>query len=423
MSISALLALLLLYNLTQSDAAAEFCGQNMHEATFYNDSITLRALVIWFPAAVGTQNKLNLCSLSTGQTLQRTCYRNGSGTMWDNPPDPNMSMVYCNYIQNHCQSETFEHKYIMKNNILRTNINQWPAGQVGGVVQSQEPCLQRNGSLLTRQCIYTEQDHAANWMPKNLTNITCLHDIENSIVTYDLNELNNEVQSHNGTLTSEYALNATTSLKNILEKSTINRIPADLQISTNILQNVIGQNKSKQPELLPNVMKIANNLMNSSQSVITVAKKYGTTKTLIQTVEEYLDDITATTVPTSNCTQIPNGVLIKSEGLLTVFYINAVCSNISGVVIYNRNVQPTRKMSYDIKSNSYYRCLYMNQSLDDLLQESQIEVAVHLPENLWKSNENLTTVKISLYRRNELFTGHTLQPNSLVTKVTVPDYK
>ncbi|XP_073820078.1 adhesion G-protein coupled receptor G6-like [Musca autumnalis] len=243
-------------------------------------------------------------------------------------------------------------------------------------------------------------------------------------MTYDLYKLNNEVAKKNGTLSEEDALNTTTKLCEILNTTNIDRIPADLQITTHILQTITQHNK--QPELLPNVLKIANNLMSSSAGIIMASNKIGTTKILIKTVEEYLDNITPTIMPTTdNCSKLRNGVIVKSEDQITVFYINALCTNISGVAIYQKSVQPTVRMMYDALTKSYYRYLYMNQSLDELIQESNIEAAVHLPENLWKSNSKLGTVKISLYHRNEIFMDEhaSVQPNSLVLKVTVPEYK
>lgn len=419
--------LILIYFLAVGNTE-QWCFRDMVETAFHASGEELRVLIVWFPVRAGTHSKLQLCSHNTGQPIERECSGNSQDSenaTWISSIQEDV-LLNCSSIANNCFPEKFEHYYVMKNKIIQNHTNYWLPAKLGEVASTHDPCLLKTGLPLTRKCVYNTRLRSAEWEDKDYHDVQCLREINQDIVTYDLNKLYLEVRERNATA-SEDIPEAATRLRNLLSKANTVRIPADLQISTNILE-IITRN-DRQPELVPKVLEATNLLMQADEEIIRTSHKMGTTTALVKMVEKYLD----ATTHELNCSRYQKGVAQTSQNRLSVFYINPSCANISGIGVYTSSAHSSANMLYDQPTNTYFRYLYMNQSVDQILNEPNVEAAVYLPESLWKSILNTTanvavrnSIRISLYREPNFFADTKNDgkiPDSVTLRMSIPEYQ
>ncbi|XP_075148000.1 adhesion G-protein coupled receptor G6-like [Haematobia irritans] len=417
--------------------AVQFCDKDIYVTDFKVQSsnnasiiVDLDVLAIWSPVRTGWHKIQQLCSSHTGLPYQRNCYRNNqteAGT-WDTQSQE-IYLLECRIIPNSCVPQEFQHRYIRKNNILENHINKWPMAKLGEYANPEDPCLLNSGISVTRKCVFNSTTYTAEWMKgDNYTNVKCLKDFKEPIVTLNLTNLYKEMQIKNQTNKIDN-LEIAKKLTYLLSKPNTVRTPEDLKISTNILETITATEKN--PLLLPKVMETTNLLMQADRKVIETSKSLDTPKNLLKTVENYLDDMTYVIMPKSQCPQSGEGTSMTAQNLTSVFYLNPFCSNISGVAIYRNYSSLIPSIKYDGPTNTYYRYIYLNQSLGEILQEPNLEVAGYIPEDVWEklqkeSPEASNSIRYTLYRNKHMFVdgieNEMVEPASSVLRLSLPGY-
>uniref|UniRef100_A0A1I8NNW7 G-protein coupled receptors family 2 profile 2 domain-containing protein n=1 Tax=Stomoxys calcitrans TaxID=35570 RepID=A0A1I8NNW7_STOCA len=388
------------------------------------DNVDNNALVIWLPSNVDSQTSVGICSTSSDLPIERYCHHNGYlNGIWSNV-DEEAKLVVCG--SEKCPEEQFEHFYVQKNKILHKHLNKWPNVRVDQMAMPHDLCLLESGLLLTRKCIFDYHGNAAKWETQDFAHVKCLRDIEQSLVTYDLNNLYHETRGVATNITNMICSDIIEKLKNLLDKENTMRIASDLQISTNIMQIITMSDKD--PAMVTQVLQVLNLLMNSDEQVVHTSNQVGTPKTLVSTVETYFDGMTNRIIPNSKCHQVPDGVRHDTGPFTSIFYINPSCANISGIAVYNSSAHGMPFVRYDMATGTHYRYLYLNQSVEELLQEPNMESAAYFPESLWSTlagKPAVEALKISLYKNTNFFEDeHSNQttPESHVLKISLPGY-
>ncbi|XP_075148152.1 uncharacterized protein LOC142222084 [Haematobia irritans] len=409
----------------------QWCEKDIYETELFTQEKALDVLAIWSPLRAGKLRILSLCSNHTGQKIERYCsYNFGKPKGLWNTLDKGTSFLACNMISNHCKEESAEQIYLMKNKEQINSVNKWPSAQLGEYSISEELCLLISGQPLTRHCVYNAQHYVTVWDKEYEQNSKCLLDVEEEIITNDLNRLYQKVRKN-----TEYdpieTVHISSRVSSLLAKTNTLRIAADIEITTNILE--IITKKDNNPELVTKILEITNHVMEVGKDVIEISQNQNTPSRLIQTMEHYLNNMSNEVLLTSSrCNKIPHGVYHISVNMMTVFYINPECANISGIVVYDGTSKlPTPTMFYDSITKSYYRYLYMNESLQDIAQDPHIAVATYFPESAWKAILNEAkdnhTIKISLYKNNNFFMDQKLsnghEPDSIILSPSLPRYK
>lgn len=408
--------------------AVQWCEKDIYEMKLYELGKHSDAVAIWYPIRAGVSTTIPLCSYRTGLPIQRHCSYNhcGFNATWDELDKPT-NFLNCSAIHNNCRSEEFKHFYLRKDNkkeIIFTN--RWHSGNVGEYAKTQRLCLLATGLPLTRRCVYNSLRYTATWELKNTHNIKCYEDMQQNIVTNDLDKLYQDIKGGSAEPSAVLLL-----LIGLLAKANTTRIPADLELSTSILKTLTEYNRD--PKMVASVLKVASLLMESNANVIDNAKSIDIPNTLVKTLERYHDEMAKILVSTSKCHDVPDGVYSNSASLISVFYINPACSNISGIAIYSTSTHPTASMHYDAASNSYYRYVYMHEQLEDIMKDPNIQVATYFPRHTWdtlfkdaSTGDKAEVIRLSLYKNKHLFYDQKTkgyEPVSVVLAISVPGYQ
>ncbi|XP_013099696.2 uncharacterized protein LOC106081959 [Stomoxys calcitrans] len=419
--------------------AEQWCTRDIYDTLFWkNSQEDLHVLVLWFPVRESMHSNLTMCSSAKGQPIQRHCMHNyespTANATWTEI-DKNETILECTSIINYCFPMSFKHVFMSKNKVVSNHTNSWLPGQLGEYSRTKDLCLLENGLPLTRKCIYNPLEHVADWERRNMSNTICLRDTNQHIVTHDLDVLYKEVQQQDRDPMQDNP-KAINKLADILTKENTVRIAADLRISTSILKEITTTDQ--QPEMVPKILAATDLLLKSNESVVTTSVELGTPTQLIKTVDNYVDKMANVIMANSKCPANPSGVIKIIKDLVNIFYINPLCSNISGIAFYNfENPNLKRNFGnslfYDSDSKKFYRYLYLNQSQEDFSQDGDIEAAVYLPEEVYKKIVNdadrgmkMETMVISLYRTPNFFIDETInrtKAENIVLKLSIPNFK
>ncbi|XP_013099700.2 adhesion G-protein coupled receptor G2 [Stomoxys calcitrans] len=408
----------------------QWCERVKYQTNFTTrSSEVLPVLIVWYPVHEGTHSKLAVCSKLQGQYIQGKCshnFQNQVATRFVQREE----LLDCTSIRNYCQPRSFTHFYLSTNREKTIHTNYWLEGHIGEYSGTKDMCLLENGLPLTQKCIYDAYKRQGIWENQNSgknSTVNCLHDTDQRIVTNDLNKLYMEVSEQNRDPMQDNP-KAADKLASILAKNYAERIAADLKISTNILKEITTTDR--QPEMMTKVLAATDLLLKSNENVVSTSVKMNTPTQLIKTIDNYVNKVANVVMRNSNCSQIPSGVVKYTKDLVSVFYINPRCSNVSGIAFYNTQTNYAMKVLYGASSKKYYRYLYLNQSLEHIIQEGDIESAVYMPENVYKAlladidtKVNMDTLAISLYRAPNFFTNGTTQAENVVLKLSIPKYK
>ncbi|XP_061398137.1 adhesion G-protein coupled receptor G6-like, partial [Musca vetustissima] len=410
-----------------------FCDKDIYDTTFHTYKLNgtifpIDSLVIWSPTTKKDIHPIaDLCSYQTGiPPLQHQCsatkLRDKTQT-WDYTLT---DIVDCQIIKKRsCQEESFEHDYIMKNKFHKKHTNKWPATAMNELAMPLDICLLSSGQSLNRKCIYNKQTYKAEWQKLD-GNVKCLKEINETIITNDLNTLYHEVKNENQTLNSEKVV---TELTKILGRKDHKRIASDLEISTNIMKIMTFADRT--PSMASKFIQVTDLLMQSEESAVLNSLPTNTPNNLVSTVESYYDNMTRMFMPnTTDCSDQPDGVKYFIENMTSVFYIYPICSNISGIGTYSAS-SGSEEMRYDNHTNTYFKYIRLNESLEDLIYDPFIMNAVYFPEDAWAELQNMQpkednqvhAIRISLYKNRNFFVGRKHRaPDSVVLKVSVPGY-
>lgn len=186
--------------------------------------------------------------------------------------------------------------------------------------------------------------------------------------------------------------------------------------------------------------------MSSDARVLRISAQLNATNSVLSQFEEYMDALPQQYVASDRCgqvtvraaseaneaetgVQIANyaniGVLLLMAQNLSVFYVNPVCENITGIAIYSA-AAPERRQG----SGFWYRFLYANESVEQLKWESKLETAVLVPEQLWQQlhqSSGVSYLVLKVYGHDALFVETTQQrsrrPRSKVLSISMPGLK
>ena len=451
-----------------------FCDfeENLHKfISFDNKTQTIR--VTWNRTKVGEKAILpNICSVENGLPLQRRCVAH-SPKAWDFKWEfyNNTSVLIDCRISMFCKPETFQHYLIKSNGESVTHQNTWKKAKIGELSSLRDVCLKPNGLQLTRKCIYDPKEYRAKWASiDHLKDFKCLSGTRYELISSDLNMLHDNLTTTNFLLKDMFMRRQTaTNLLTLLEKPKIKLLPADVQMTSDILKAIVTDNKD--PELSKDVVKITHNLMSTDPVVLRMSAEVNATNCLLETFENYMDALTEQFVshshcnvklpplePVNNITNTNNmtmpfkilnlshiGVYAHESPNISVFFVNPICANISGIAIYHsyqqrsqlqqqQQQQVVQPLRYDSFNEFHYRFIFMNESINDLQQESTLELASFLPASLWLKLESMfplpdrtPVIVFKVYAHDGLFVEQNLlrsrKPFSRILSISLPGFE
>ncbi|KAM7361028.1 adhesion G-protein coupled receptor G2-like [Cochliomyia hominivorax] len=423
--------LVLIFLAIDSIVAVIKCEKDFFTTKFSNNQNNeLTVLLLWFPANAGSLSKINLCSRETGLSLQRHCAynRHNNTGVWEEIND-NIQLIDCDSFENTCHKEPFHHNYIMRNGLLKPFNNTWKTSKIMETADLEEPCLLRNGLPVTRLCQFSPQFKSAMWEPlrPDLRNVSCLKETYERVITYDLNTLYQNV-IENETLNITEPVTVLKNMTELLKRSHTVRLPADIKITSEILKIVIQDNAD--PEILTQVLNATNIIANMDARIILKSEEIKATTDLLKTIDKYLYNLGPKLVPTHRCHNITDGIFYKRVDHTSVFYINPSCSNISGLAVYHRH--HSNHQYFDRHTENYYRFLYLNQTLEEITNEPDLNMAVYFPQSLWNKLKNETDVAagktvmaFTIFPNDKLFVNRSkmdYKPAYRVLEITLTNY-
>ncbi|XP_037943782.1 adhesion G-protein coupled receptor G6-like [Teleopsis dalmanni] len=398
------------------------------------------------------------------EPLRRKYYW-GQFPMETEPPEPPVLITENNHKKNtsslFCEPKEFRHNYLMRGGRVQEMSNTWKRGKIGEEVTLHDLCLRENGMPLTLKCLYNnstdiaEWDSHVNWDSSS----ACLRNTSEKIISTELNTLHNEILENKRLHKGKVGRKEVTENVNILlEQPDYKILPADVHFTNKILQAVSAEGADA--ELTDDVISICNTIMTKDPSILRQTAELNSTNELLETFERYMDSVSSELVPTSRCgivatnttatnsTNIAHhvetidrahiGVLAQISTNITVIHINPSCANISGVAIYNYstsvhpNVPPTILMHTTI-GKFRFRFVYLNESANELMNETGLQVATFVPLSLWKYlrtnilHPNKTaTIVLKIYTNDSLFVEQsevqTQKPFSKILSISIPGY-
>ncbi|XP_037805662.1 uncharacterized protein LOC119599827 [Lucilia sericata] len=428
-----------------------------------HDNKTQMIWVTWNRTKAGERAVLpNICSVKNGLPLRRRCYPDLVGPKWQNY-DNKTVLIDCR-ISMFCQAESFQHYIIENNGELTLHQNSWKRAKIGEYSTLRDLCLQPNGLHLTRKCIYDYKLQRAKWTSiEHLNDFKCLQHTRQELITEELNSLHGNMTTSNFLVRDMNTRRHTaTILLNLLEKPKVKLLPADVQLTSEILKNIVTDNQDL--EISRDILKITHNLMATDPVVLRMSAEVNATNCLLETFENYMDALTERLVSDSQCqitlpadslpitnnndtsVEILNlsnmGVYGHITRNISVFFVNPNCAHISGIAIYdsyqlnNQFEQPQlqNQIYYDSLNDFHYRFIFMNESINDLLQETNLELASFIPMDMWytlqqkfySSLSNTRVVVFKIYAHDGLFVEQNLlrsrKPFSKILSISIPGF-
>ncbi|XP_059217503.1 uncharacterized protein LOC106081971 [Stomoxys calcitrans] len=444
-----------------------YCEQEQYIHEFINESNQSQMLwVTWNRTKAGENAVLpNMCSVANGLPLRRRCYVVASlkRAQWE-PHENNTVMIQCHRSM-FCEEEQFEHFYIEGEDHLQPHVNVWKRTRINQKATLKDLCLKPNGLPLTRKCLYNAQSRKAQWAEiKNFQHFRCLRTTEQPIISNDLNTLLSNVSglSTSRATDAKSRRESSRQLINLLENPHQRRLPVDIHLTNEILKGLITD--FPDPELSADVLHITHNVMASEPNVLFMSAELNATNSLLDTFESYMDNIGDKFVSQGHCgnmtlytpppsdknlstaapivevinTHLPIGVYAHVSGNISVFFVNPQCAGISGIAIYpsklfakQRNLQG---VNYDSFNDFHYRFIALNESAQELLHDSDLQVAAFVPLTMWEhllehfSMMHRSPVLVfKVYAHDGLFVEATTmrlrKPDSKVLSISIPGYE
>lgn len=429
-----------------------------------NDNKSQMIWVTWNRTKAGERAVLpNICSADNGLPLRRRCHYVGQLVEWEHYNNHSV-LIDCR-LSMYCQPEPFHHYVIQNNGQLEVHQNSWKRAKIGDYSSLRDICLQPNGLHLTRKCFYDHQQQRARWTSvDHLKDYKCLQHTRQEVISKELNILHDNVTNSNVLLRDMVTRRLTAkTLLTLLEKPKTKLLPADVQLTSEIMKTIVAD--TPDTELSKDVVKITHNLMSTDPIVLRMSAEVNATNSLLETFENYMDSLTEKFVSNCHLTKslaetlninetfiqvldLSNiGVYAHITRNITVFYVNPTCSHISGIAIYNTNQKPynvsqhhlPNEIHYDSYNDFYYRFIHMNESINNLMQDTHLELAAFIPNDLWLSiyngyfatpatgvlNPPILVLKI--YAHDSLFVEQNLlrtrKPFSKILSITIPGFE
>ncbi|XP_037946993.1 adhesion G-protein coupled receptor G2-like [Teleopsis dalmanni] len=389
----------------------------------------------------------------------------GQFPMEHEPPEPPVLVTENNHKKNtsslFCEPKKFRHNYLMRGGRVREMLNTWKRGKIGEEVTLHDLCLRENGMPLTLKCLYNnrtsiaEWDSHVNWQ----SHMLCLRNTSEKIISTELNTLHNEILENKRLHKGKAGRKEVTENVNILlEQPDYKILPADVHFTNKILQAVSAEGADA--ELTDDVISICNTIMTKDPSILRKTAELNSTNELLETFERYMDSLSSELVPTSRCgivvtnttatnsTHIAHhvetidrahiGVLAQISTNITVIHINPSCANISGLAIYDygNSVHPTVPptiLMHNAIGKFRFRFVYLNESANELMHETGLQVATFVPLSLWEylrtnivQPNKPATIVLKIYTNDSLFVEQsevqTQKPFSKILSISIPGY-
>lgn len=444
-----------------------YCEEEEYVREFINDANqTQMVRVEWNRTKVGENAVLpNMCSAETGLPLRRRCLLVPfqRGAEWE-AYNNSIAMIQCHRSM-FCEAEEFSHHFIEGDN-LTPHVNMWKRTLVNQKSTLQDVCLKPNGLPLIRKCQYDRITRKAQWQPLSVEyqNFKCLRTTEQQIISNDLNSLLANVTNRNRTNDPRSRIESSRTLIKLLESPTKRRLPADIHLSNEILKGLIAD--TPDIELSSNVLQITHNLMASDPTVLRMSAELNATNSLLDNFESYMDAVGDKFVAESQCrnnannnntwnadnngtlssavemldTHVHIGVYAHISGNISVFFVNPHCAGISGIALYPSQFSSTAhqhsptEIYYDSFNDFHYRFIYSNESVQELLNDSDLELAAFVPLSMWhmldvhfKFLQRSPVLVFKVYAHDGLFVESNYlrlrKPFSKILSISIPGYE
>ncbi|XP_073816045.1 adhesion G-protein coupled receptor G6-like [Musca autumnalis] len=297
----------------------------------------------------------------------------------------------------YCRAMSFEHNYLQENGLLQRKIYIWPPAAVGKLVRPSELCLLSAGIPLVRKCNYNSNSSTAEWEDINFNNITCLgYSNDSHLITFELQKLYKEITKFGS---KQEFLQTAKKFYKIISKPNYVLTVADLEISLDLVQFIT---KSRDANVLPQLLKIANVLLQSTFETIAKFNELSGATTLVETFENYFNSMANLVLPRRQCKGKSAYTIRFDAENIKVFYVNPTCSKISGIAVFQKS---QHKLSHQMLTTDYeFQYINLNQSLNGILSQFNIEGLAYVPEYLWNhAKRNNCRLKFSWYRNSNLF--------------------
>ncbi|XP_055922978.1 uncharacterized protein LOC129953673 [Eupeodes corollae] len=315
---------------------------------------------------------------------------------------------------------------------LSTNSkNQWLTATRGETATTRDLCLQSNGLPISRKCL-GDFLYGAMWDTVNSNHISCIHNIPPKLITSHLFRIDHSKRPNKD---PEKAMK---DVKAMIRDNFNHLIPADLfylgRIVRSITTKVIALRsmantidpfslsalsvQSLSKATTSDIISVYNHLMKVNADVIKTSIRLNSTNILLDAFERLIDEVSTTPKLGVTGTSSDNndaigqsdlgvvevrddedeliesinyhdGVVVRITPKLIVFVIDPNVANITGLAFY-KSASDKDIYRGAIEDNSF-RFLHSNQSVEELLEEDDLQFATFFPQTLL---DNLDEISI-----------------------------
>lgn len=318
----------------------------------------------------------------------------------------------------YCEAQDFVHSFAeVKGGAL--HVNRFERTRGGEFATMRDLCLEPKGLLPVRRLCKVVNATTASWEQLQ-RGVTCRAGNE---LSQRLNRLREE--SHKPVVLAK--------LRQLLSHGQQQLAPVDVYSTAQIVSSLVGKvNASLSAEL----MIICRQIMSTDAQVLQLSAQLNATNALLSKFEQFMDALPQQLVPQAGCGKLISeaGTAVETVNLaargvqallshnLSVFYVNPLCENISGIAIYSA-AAPDRQHSVN---GFWYRLLQTNESVQRLQQESSLEAACFVPQSLWQhlQRRGASYLVLKIYAHAALFVEtsaqHKRRPRGPVLSITIP---
>ncbi|XP_055848206.1 uncharacterized protein LOC129913506 [Episyrphus balteatus] len=320
--------------------------------------------------------------------------------------------------------------------------NQWTTATLGETSTTKELCLQPNGLPIARRCV-GDFLYGAMWEKVASKQVKCIQKIPSKLITSHLYEIDHSKRSNKD---PERAMK---DIKSIIRKNVKHLIPADLfylgrilrSISSKViaLRSMVNTTASGPLSLstqslesltkatTSDIISIYNYLMKVNVDVIKPSIRLNSTNILLDAFERLIDEVSTaphqTTVTGTSSDNnddhhhedhhsvgivemrddeneliesinFDDGVVVRITPKLIVFVIDPNVANITGLALYKS--KSDKAIYRGIFEDNNYRFLHSNQSIEELLEEDDLQLATFVPEILLERLDEISSLAKNL---------------------------
>ncbi|EDV43284.2 uncharacterized protein Dana_GF16599 [Drosophila ananassae] len=395
---------------------------------------------------VKRENQLSKNDMESCPLERRVCFLNGTYDhcssldvgYYEN--NTSSSFVFCDFMT--CQPEEFEHDYITRNHDQTPHLNRWKRARIGENATLHDVCLLRNGMPVTRECLL--QNYRAQWESvQQWPPVVCLRRYREHSISKELNSLHDDIlEGRRRTNDTKGRREMTGIMRNMFRQRDRTLLPADVHMTGQMLGSLMQQDKDAAVSV--DLVSVCKEIMSSGNQVLRLSAQLNATNTLLSQFETYMDALPEQLVPQDSCGKVvPQttsdasevattgvetinysdiGVQAQITGNLSVFFVNPLCDNITGIAIFSASSEDRKACA----SGFWYRFLRSTDNLATIKAESHLETAAFLPHNLWQAlkRKGASFLTFKVYAHDALFVEtaevRTRRPRSKVISISIP---